>query len=60
MLVIVLLCITLCPFYLDEEKRAVNFALIVFLVFCDYYCYCSMTLPHCDMCWSTVCDCGMI
>ena len=47
-LVVVLLCITKCPFkffnHIDEEERAGCFTLIVFLLSCD--CTRSVTLPY--------------
>ena len=44
----VLVCITLCPFWfcnhLDEEERAGCFASLVFRMSC--YCTYSLALPH--------------
>ena len=61
MLVFVLVCISLCPFYfcnhLDKEERAGCFAFIVFWMSCD--CICSVALPHGAVGWSAVCDCGI-
>ena len=42
---------------LDGEERAGCFTLFVFLVSCD--CYCSVALPHGDVGWSALCDCGI-
>ena len=60
-LVLVLLFGTLCPSsfatILMGEKRAVCFALIVFLMSCDSLC--SVALSHGVMGWSAVCDCGI-
>ena len=59
--VVVLLCITLCPFqfcnHLEEEDKAGCFAIIVLQRFC--FCICSVALPHGAPCWSAVCDCGI-
>ena len=64
LVVFVFLCLwfTLCPFefcnYLDKQERAE-------LVVCFYcfkmscYCKCHVALPHGDVGWSTVCDCGI-
>ena len=61
MLVFVLVCITLCPFYfinhLDEEERAGCFVLNVYPMSC--YCKCPVALPHDAVGWSAVCDCGI-
>ena len=43
----------LCNLYFDKK----GFTLFVFLVSCD--CYCSVVLPHYDVGWSAVCDCGI-
>ena len=43
--------------HLDEDKRAVCFAFIVCLM--SSYCKCSVTLPHCAVGWSAVCDYGI-
>ena len=40
--------------YLDEEDKAVYFALIVFLI----PCLCSGALPQSAVGWYAVCDCG--
>ena len=63
-LVLVLLCITWCPFFfcnhLDREERAGYFTLIVFLTYLltyllmSYDCYCSVALPHGAVGWSAV------
>ena len=62
MFVFVLLSITLCPFYfcnhLEEEEKAVFFAIIVLQMYC-YYNKCSVALPHGAVGWSAVCDCGI-
>ena len=59
--VLVLVCITLCPFsksnHLDEEEGTGCFALIVFLMSC--YCLSSVPLLHCAVGWSAVCNCGI-
>ena len=56
-LVFVLLCITLCPFWfcnhLEEEEKAGCFAIIVL------HMYCSVALPHGAVGWSAVCHCGI-
>ena len=61
MLVFLLLCITLCPFYfcnhLEEEEKAECFAIILLQMY--YYYKCSVALPHGVMGWSAVCDCGI-
>ena len=41
----------------DGEERAGCFTLCVFLVYCG--CYCSGALPHDNVGWSAVCDCGI-
>ena len=59
-LVCVLVCITLCPFYfcnLDAEVRSGCFASIVFRMSC--YCKCSVVLLHGAVGWSAVYDCGI-
>ena len=54
MFVFVLLCITLCPFYLsnrlEEEEKAGCFAINVLQMYCYYKC--SLTLPHGVVGWS--------
>ena len=61
MFVLVLLCITLCPFlvynHLKEEERAGCFTFSVIRMSC-YYKY-SVTLPHGAVSWSAVLDCGI-
>ena len=60
-LVLVLICIILCPFYLynrlDEKERCGCFAFIVFWM--SYYCKCLVALLHCAKGWSAVCDFGI-
>ena len=60
-LVFVLLCIILCPFYfcnhLEEEEKAGCFAVIVLQIYWYYKFY--VTLPHGAVGWSTVCDYGI-
>ena len=59
MLVFILICLTLCPFwlcnFLDEEESVGGFALIVFRM----YCKCPVALPHGAVGKSAVCDCGI-
>ena len=59
--VFVLLCITLCPFklnnHIEEEERASYFAFIVLRM--PYYCKCCMTLPRGAVGRSSVLDCGI-
>ena len=59
--VFVLLCITLCPFYLcnhfEAEGRDGCFALNILQMSC--YCKCSVTLSHGTMGWSALCDRGI-
>ena len=59
--VFVLLCINLCPFlfcnHLEEEEKAVCFAIIVLQMFC--YCKSSVVLPHGIVGWSALCDFGI-
>ena len=38
----------------SQGKRVACFTFIVFLV--AYDCFCSLHLPHGDVCWSAVCD----
>ena len=61
MFVFVLLSIALCfvwfCYHFEEIERAGCFAFIVLWMSC--YCKCSVTLPHCVVGWSTVCDCGI-
>ena len=56
-----LLCITLCPFWLcnhlEEEEKAGCFAIIVLQIYCYYKC--SVALPHGALGWSAVCDYGI-
>ena len=42
--------------HLDGELRADCFTLTVFLIFCGNHYF--VTLPHCVVGWSAVCDCG--
>ena len=60
MLIVVVVCITLCPFcfcnYFGEEERSGCFAFIVFWMSC--YCKCPVALPLCAVGWSAVCDCA--
>ena len=60
--VLVLLCITLCPFlfcnHLEEEERELV-ALLLLSYGCFVYCKCSVTLPHGAVGCSRVCDCGI-
>ena len=53
----VLLRITLCPFYFEEEEKAGCFAIIVLQINCYYKC--SVALPHGTVVWSAFCDCGI-
>ena len=52
---------SLCPFYfcnnLEEDEKAVSFAIIVLQMFCYYKC--SVALPRGAVGWSAVCDCGI-
>ena len=61
MLVLVLLFITLCPFWfcsqIDEEERAGCFAFIVYRMSC--YCKYFVALPRGAMGWSAVSGCGI-
>ena len=61
MFVFVLLCSTLCPFWvcnhLEEEEKAGCFAIIVLKMKCYYKC--SVALPRGAVGWSAVCDCGI-
>ena len=61
MFFLVLLCITLCPFYfcnhLEEEEKPGCFAIIVLQK--DCYFKCPLALPHGAVGWSAVCDCGI-
>ena len=59
-LVLVLLFSTLCHSSIASAlmgKRAGRCTLIVFLMSCD--CKHSVALPHSDLGWSAVCDCGI-
>ena len=60
MFVVVLLYITLCPFYfcnhLEEEEKAGCFAIFVLQMYCYYKC--SVTLPQGVVGLSAVSDCG--
>ena len=52
-----LFCYTLlCVLHSDEEEIAGCFALIVFLMYCD--CWCFMAFPHDVVGWSAVFDGG--
>ena len=59
--VFVLVCISLCPFwfcnYLDEDKRAGCFAVIIIWTSCCHIL--SVGLPRGAMGWSVVYDCGI-
>ena len=61
MFVFVLLCITLCSFWvcndIEEEERADCFAFIVLQM--ASYCKCPVALPHSAVGWSAVCNCGI-
>ena len=59
---LVLLCITLCPFYsffnhLEEEVKAGLFDVVVLQMYCYYKC--SVALSQGAVVWSAVCDCGI-
>ena len=47
--------IVLQSFWLGRESGC--FTLIVFLMYCDYWC--SVALPRDAVGWSAVCDCGI-
>ena len=63
MLVFVLVCITLYPFYFlqlssrGRESWLLCFYLIVFWMFC--YCKCLVAFLHGALGWSAVYDCGI-
>ena len=56
-----LLCITLCPLsfcnHLEEDEKAVCFAIIVLQIYCCYESFAA--LRHGAVGWSAVCDCGI-
>ena len=43
--------------HLEEEEKAVCFAITVLQMNCYYKC--SVTLPHSAVGWSAVCNCGI-
>ena len=54
----VLFCFALlCVLSSFEEESTGCFAFIVLPM--SRYCKCSVTIPHCAMCWSAVCECGI-
>ena len=42
---------------LKRNEKAGCFAFIALKMSC--YCQCSVALPHSDIVWSAVCDCGI-
>ena len=51
------LCLFLICNHLCGEERAGCFPLMLFLMYCD--CYCFVAFPHGAKVWSAVCDCGI-